>query len=79
MTFVLHVHLLQEIPPDWLKGLQAEPMDVGGGVVSTEGGEIHEGDRLEEPGSLEEEQEEQDRRRRRRRRRVRCSEWDDVN
>lgn len=53
-TFPLHVHLLEQVASDRLDGLQTQPLDVGGGVVSAQRRQVDQGDGLEQPGRLRE-------------------------
>lgn len=59
LTFVVHVHLLQQIVSDRLDGFQAETMDVGGSVISSQGGQVDAGDRFQQPGGLQDQDKEQ--------------------
>lgn len=52
-TFPLHVHHVQEVPPDWLDGLQTQTVNVGGRIISTQGCQVNKGDGLQQPSSLQ--------------------------
>lgn len=45
-TFPLHVHLLEQIPADWLDGLQTQSVHVGGSIISTQGCQVNKSDSL---------------------------------
>lgn len=53
-TFPLHVHLLEQIPPDWLDGLQTQSLDVRGSIISTQRCQVDKSDGLQQPSSLQE-------------------------
>lgn len=52
-TFPLHIHLVQEILPDRLDGLQTQSVDVGGCIISTQRGQVNKSDGLQQPSSLQ--------------------------
>lgn len=51
-TFVVHVHLLQQVNSDWLDGFQAQPVHVGRRVIPGQSGQVDTRDGLQQPGGL---------------------------
>jgi len=52
-TFVVHVHCPQQVASDRLDGFQAQPVDVGRRVVSSERRQVDARDGLQQPGGLQ--------------------------
>lgn len=52
LTFVMHVHALQEVVSDRLHGFQTQTMNIGGRVISSQSGQVDTSDGFQQPGGL---------------------------
>lgn len=48
----MHVHAFQVVMTDWLDGFHAQTVDIGRGVVSSEGCQVNARDSLQKPCCL---------------------------
>lgn len=52
-TFVVHIHLFEQVVTDRLDGFQTQPMDIRRCIISSKSCQVDTCDSLQQPGSLQ--------------------------